>query len=479
MVLRPGETFGRYELAELLGRGAMGAVYSAYDTLLHRSVALKVLTYAPGLGDASSSPSSSRSPSEVPRILREARAAARITHPNAVSIYDVGEVDGVSFFAMELVVGRTLRSLVGDASISVAGRIRWLLDTARALGAAHRLGLVHRDVKPENVMVRDDGFVKVLDFGIAKSISERPQVVAPPVDLGAELAISSGASEALTNDGVVLGTPMYMAPEQIRGEALDGRADQFAWGVLAYELLSGRPPWEGSGAKVLVEILSGEAASLTDRFAEIPRPVDEVVRKALAKAPADRFATMELLIDALEPFAASASVSTAPSSRRGGLPSALHVVTWNDVFVLVDYGHARPADYATLGEIILAEGAKHRTGIGGLTIVPRDARPPSDEARVAIHDLLRRLGTSLRCYCWLVEGTGFHAAMVRGVLTGVRVLGRLPYESHVSSDMTEALSWIVQRLDGGDRRLAEVPEGARLIAEQRRRSELERPPRRT
>ena len=142
MPLEPGATFGRYQLAELLGRGGMGEVYSAHDSVLHRKVALKVLTVRPE-ADAVAG----RAPSSTDRqgrILREARSAAGITHPNAVAIYDVGEVDGVPFLAMELVAGRNLRAFVGDTSVPLARRIRWIADVARALGAAHKLGIVHR-----------------------------------------------------------------------------------------------------------------------------------------------------------------------------------------------------------------------------------------------------------------------------------------------------------------------------------------------
>lgn len=158
------------------------------------------------------------------------------------------------------------------------------------------------------------------------------------------------------------------------------------------------------------------------------------------------------------------------------LTNKLHHVTWRDVFVLVDYGRAQPSDYAILGEIVVAEAALYPGGIGALTIVPRDATPPSEKARVAMNEVMRSLGPSIRCLCWLVEGEGFQGAMVRGVLTGVRMFGRLPYASHIATDMGEALEWIVRRLDGDDRRLAVVPDGVRWIQEKRQRSERERPP---
>jgi tetratricopeptide (TPR) repeat protein len=313
MPLRPGETFGRYQLAELLGQGGMGEVYSAYDSVLHRKVALKVLTAPVGpFGDAAPSTKGAA------RILREARAAAGITHPNAVSIYDVGEVDGVPFLAMELVDGRMLRSFIGDPSIPLARRIRWITDVARALGAAHELGLVHRDIKPENVMVRSDGFLKVLDFGIARRTIEPAEGPAPPApaDLAAlsKLSVTNGT---LTAEGAVLGTPMYMAPEQILGGPLDGRTDQFAWGVLAHEVLTGKLPWDGEGVNMLSQILSKEVGPTTERSPEIPEAVDATIRKALRKARDDRFATMDEIAETLEPFAGTTG-QTKQIVRGGG-----------------------------------------------------------------------------------------------------------------------------------------------------------------
>jgi len=315
MPLEPGATFGRYQLAELLGRGGMGEVYSAYDSVLHRRVALKVLTVRPEGAAEGRTPSSADGPA---RILREARSAAGITHPNAVSIYDVGEIDGVSFLAMELVSGRTLRAFVGDVAVPLSRRIRWIADVARALGAAHQLGLVHRDIKPENVMVRDDGFVKVLDFGIARRAVTHthgePKPPPDPKDLAAltTFAVTNGT---LTADGVVMGTPMYMAPEQIRAGAIDGRADQFAWGVLAYEVLTGKTPWEGEGIAIFSQILSREVDPLSQRNAEIPTRVDAVVRKALNKLPDARFKKMEEIADELESFAASGAATTTGGTR--------------------------------------------------------------------------------------------------------------------------------------------------------------------
>jgi serine/threonine protein kinase len=302
MPLQPGDHFGRYQLVSLLGKGGMGDVYRATDTVLHRPVALKLLRYV-------ADPDSVETPKSrdgAARILREARLAAGLSHPNAISIFDVGEVEGVPFLAMEFVPGKTLRAYIGDPQIPLTRRIGWLADIARALGAAHDLGFVHRDIKPENVMVRDDGVVKVLDFGIARRLP-------PPIDrlvstrtfggpkLVGEVAIGNEL-EPLTAAGRVVGTPLYMAPEQMRGESLDGRADQFAWGVVAYELLTGTLPWDrdANPLKLVAQILSREIDPPITRNQEISLSLDAIVTTALAKARTRRFARMDDLVAELE-----------------------------------------------------------------------------------------------------------------------------------------------------------------------------------
>jgi serine/threonine-protein kinase len=284
-MLKPGDTFDRYTIEAPLGQGGMGCVYRAHDTRLGRRVALKIIIDGQRDGQADADANA--------RLLREARAAAALDHPNAVSIFDVGEYEGTPFIVMELVSGRTLRGAVGSASVPAATCLAELADVARALAAAHRRGLVHRDIKPENVMVRDDGVVKVLDFGIARrqggSIDPHGQTETP-------------ALPTLTVEGVRLGTPVYMAPEQIRGDVLDGRTDQFAWGVVTYELLAGRLPWRGGGDSMAVM-----ASVLTDRVdrapldrAAVPRAIQDVVLRALEKRPEDRFPSMDDVARALD-----------------------------------------------------------------------------------------------------------------------------------------------------------------------------------
>jgi uncharacterized protein YjbI with pentapeptide repeats len=284
--LRAGSSFGRYVIEAQLGEGGMGRIYRALDQRLGRRVALKVLRGGDRNVDVAQ---------RTLRLEREARATALLDTPHAVSVFDIGEVDGTPFIAMELVSGRTLSHYAGRKRPGWPTRIRWLAEMASALAAAHRLGIVHRDVKPENVMVRDDGFVKVLDFGIARRAMAS----------GAEPHPGGDALATLTLDGAVVGTPLYMAPEQIKGAQLDGRADQFAWAVTGYQLLTGKPPWSGSSFAILAKILMEDPVGIRTLCPHIPEPVTRVFERAMSKSPDDRFPSMDAVVSALQPFAAA------------------------------------------------------------------------------------------------------------------------------------------------------------------------------
>jgi serine/threonine-protein kinase len=299
-----GETFDRYVIEALLGEGGMGEVYRAADTRLRRKVALKVL----GRSDSESSETWGRA---VARMLREARAAAALGHANVVAIYDVGEHEGTPFIAMELIEGKSLRALVGEPEVPLSTRLRILLDVARALGAAHHKGLVHRDVKPENVMLRDDGAVKVLDFGIARQVR---------IGVDPMASTASGSISTLTGEGTFVGTPAYMAPEQVRGEELDARVDQFAWGILAYELIAGRLPFRADrGAMSLIaSILSDAPAPLSG----VPEALEAIVSRALEKAPEDRFASMDELALELAAVMTGEAQRAPTTGRKKGLPAS-------------------------------------------------------------------------------------------------------------------------------------------------------------
>jgi tetratricopeptide (TPR) repeat protein len=298
-----GQVFARYRIESLLGEGGMGQVYQAYDTLLRRRVALKVVRPDAALDEAGFGEAAAR-------VLREARAAAALSHRNAVSIFDVGDVNGVPFIAMELIEGKTLREYVGPGRATLEQKLRWLVDVAAVLGSAHSAGLIHRDVKPENVMVCTDGTIKVLDFGIARRTEVDLAPSAPAFD-----PHGVGPSSFRTTEGRVRGTPRYMAPEQLAGARLDARSDQYGWAVMAYELLSGAHP---AGDR---HYLVAQPRLLNEVAPNVPFPVAAVVAKALARTPEARQATMEEIVCALEPFAASPNAT--PSATAGDFPPDL------------------------------------------------------------------------------------------------------------------------------------------------------------
>ncbi|MEM7151629.1 MAG: tetratricopeptide repeat protein [Myxococcota bacterium] len=288
-----GDSVGRYLLLANLGRGGMGWVMRALDTELQREVAIKLLQRA--------LESTARQ-----RLMREARAMAQLSHPNVVPVYDVGEHAGVVFVAMEMVQGRTLSSWLRASSRRWQDVVEHFLAAGEGLAAAHRMGLVHRDFKPANVMVGDDGRVRVLDFGLARPIDESSSV---GVDFGPELRSSADrelvsssssidvGSASLTQTGLVLGTPAYMAPEQFVFGVPEARSDQYAFCVSLWEGLYGERPFQGR-----------DHAKLRAAKATLPEPpkqpvgpptLTRVLMQGLAPRPADRFASMEDLLAAL------------------------------------------------------------------------------------------------------------------------------------------------------------------------------------
>jgi serine/threonine protein kinase len=277
----------------------MGEVYRAHDQVLHRKVALKLLGVEEGeVGPQTSTPA-------VQNMLREARHAAALTHPNIVALFDVGEANGRPFLVMELVSGGSLRTYVGS-EVGAASRLSWLADVARALAAAHRIGLVHRDIKPENVLVSDEGVAKVLDFGIAR----RDEAMRTPSErrIGADFHRAGTQGRSL-----LAGTPGYMAPELLTGHATDARVDQFAWGVMAYELLSGRSPWGDDPEHLMHALLHVEPAALDAATLGLGADVASVVARAMRKSPDARFPTMDALLAALEsPAGEGVRASAAP-----------------------------------------------------------------------------------------------------------------------------------------------------------------------
>jgi serine/threonine protein kinase len=265
-----GKQLGAYRILEEIGRGGMGVVYAAQDERLRRTVALKALT-----------PEYTRDPGRRERLTREARAAAALLHPAIATIFALEEIDGELYITSELVRGRTLREELRDGPVPPSQLLPTLVTIADALAAAHGHGIVHRDLKPENIIRRDDGQIKVLDFGLAQS-PPRPQ---------------AAASTRLTEVGSALGTPGYMAPEQLSGKEVDARADIFAFGVLVWELATGEHPFGTDPASILArmtELIEGRASGLSR---PLPLPgLDRIARRCMRASPAERYPTAEALL---------------------------------------------------------------------------------------------------------------------------------------------------------------------------------------
>ncbi len=277
----------RYRVAARLGKGAFGEVYRAHDAVLGREVAVKRIRL-----EAFVEPSQLDEVKQ--RFLREAQIAARLRHPNIVTTHDIVEGAGTSFIVMELVEGETLQSrLQSRGRLSLDETTAILEQAARALDHAHASGIVHRDVKPGNIMIEPSGHVKVMDFGIAKA----------------------DAGQNLTSTGLVMGTPNYMSPEQARGQRVDGRSDLFALGCVLYECLTGHKPFAGESiTAILLKIITEEPAPPDYEATGLPRGIDAVLRKALAKDPAARYDSGAALVSALR-LAGETTVVSAPTGR--------------------------------------------------------------------------------------------------------------------------------------------------------------------
>ena len=263
------QTIGHYRIVEKIASGGMGDVFLAEDTTLERRVALKTLPPALA-GDAD----------RRARLAREAKAIAALNHPNIVTVYSVERVGEVDFITMELVQGRSLAELLPRAGFALNRFFEIAIPLVDAIAAAHQQGIMHRDLKPGNVMVSDEGRVKVLDFGLARA----PR---GPGDPGAATITASP-----TLEGHVVGTPAYMSPEQAEGRVVDTRSDIFSLGVLFYELLSGHRPFSGeTPTSTIVSIIKDTPRPIGEWTTGIPRDLSRAVHRCLAKNPIDRYQT--------------------------------------------------------------------------------------------------------------------------------------------------------------------------------------------
>ena len=272
---------GRYEAIEPLGSGATSRVEKARDNVIGRTVALK--TFVNGFGEG-----------QEQQFLREAQLVGQLSNPSIVQLYDVGiDEQGTPFLVMEYIAGNTLEQYLGPSRLPTPRACAWAADLAGALAVAHRAGILHGDVKPGNIFVTSENKVKLGDFGIARYASQ------------------------VSGSGVLMGTPAYLAPEQIQGQPQDARSDQFALGIVLYQMLTGARPFDGSSlGAVCAQILNADPEPPSRRNPVVPKPLDSIVARCLAKNPADRYASCDELASALYPLARASTQPRAPQVNK-------------------------------------------------------------------------------------------------------------------------------------------------------------------
>src|SRR5262245_42236888 len=285
MAIATGARFNHYEILSPLGAGGMGEVWRARDTRLNREVAIKVLP-----------PSFAQDPDRLLRFKQEALATSALNHPNILTVHDVGDYEGAPFIVAELLEGEELREQLNEGALPLRRSIDYARQIAAGLAAAHEKSIVHRDLKPENLFVTTDGRVKILDFGLAKL--KLPQAPA--------MGTNAPTRKKITDPGTVLGTIGYMAPEQVRGQEADHRADIFSFGVILYEMLSGRRTFSGESAiEVMNAILKEDPPELTATNNRVPQGLERLIRRCLEKRPEHRFHSAHDLGYALEALSTS------------------------------------------------------------------------------------------------------------------------------------------------------------------------------
>ena len=325
-----GRVLGPYQVVAKLGEGGMGEVYAARDTRLDRDVAVKVLP-----------PHLASDPEALARFEREAKAVAALSHPNILAIHDFGTHEGTAFAVTERLAGQTLRERLIGGALPMKKAIQIAADIARGLAAAHGRNIVHRDLKPENVFIASDGQVKILDFGLAKSVVQAPAAAA--------------TTELATDPGTVMGTVGYMAPEQVRGGAADARTDIFALGCVLFEMLTGRKAFQReTAAETMTAILREDAPDLIESGVQVPPAVDQLVRHCLEKQPEERFQSARDLAFALQALSGShptsgraAAVATddqPPGPHRSIVPIAAAVAASLVIGAAIGWWASRPGE---------------------------------------------------------------------------------------------------------------------------------------
>ncbi len=277
--LAAGVTFGHYEIIKQIGAGGMGEVYLAKDTKLDRQVAVKILNEKFAAHE-----------SNLNRFIQEAKAASALNHPNILVIHEIGETENSNYIVSEYIEGETLRENFKKSQSKLSEVLDIAIQITNALCTAHAANIVHRDIKPENIMIRPDGFVKILDFGLAKLVEQK----AAGVD-------ASTVKQNQTAKGMILGTVNYMSPEQAKGEKVDARTDIFSFGVVIYEMIAGRTPFAGdSMSETFANLINSEPPPLTRFSSNAPDELQRIVAKTLRKKRDERYQTMKDLLPDLK-----------------------------------------------------------------------------------------------------------------------------------------------------------------------------------
>jgi Tol biopolymer transport system component len=375
--LSAGQRLGRYEVLDFVGAGGMGEVYRARDAELGRTVALKLL------------PSDFTSDDiRVRRFQAEARAASSLNHPNIITVYEIGHHEDAQFIATEFIEGDTLRERLRRGALTPREALEIAVQAAEALAAAHRASIVHRDVKPENIMLRPDGYVKVLDFGLAK-LTEQEVF---PAD-----ALTAGATATDSVVGTVVGTVRYMSPEQTRGDRLDASSDVFSLGVVIFEMIAGRLPFDGETSDaVIAAILHCEPVALSAYALSVPDELERIVACCLAKSAGERYRDATELLSDLEALVRALDRHVYVRSRRRATATGAAAVAGVLLFGASGYSafrwlHPEPSEpFRTVTTTDVAAGATPATATispDGKHVAELDTSPSGPDYALFVRDL--------------------------------------------------------------------------------------------
>jgi serine/threonine-protein kinase len=394
------KTIGNYEVVRLIGEGGMGRVFLARDPMLDRHVAVKVLSSPTPLGE------------EVARFEREARALAALDHPNILSIHEFGRVGTTPYVVMELLDGKNLREVLGGGPMSHTMVLAYAIEVAHGLVAAHEKGIAHRDLKPENIFVTSAGRVKIVDFGLAN------------VRVHDNSTTRSSSATVLTTPGSVIGTIGYMAPEQVRGEIADSRADLFTFGAVLFEMLTGKRPFEEpTMVETLHAILKAEPEWRTLSEARVPVALIEIIRRCMEKNLAARYPSTRDLLAALQNAQLQSDVFSTPRAfRSGSSPSGISAGRRTSIAVLPFTNIGADADMEYFSDGVTEDIINALTQVEGLYVAARTSCFAFKGKSAAISEIgaalrvntvlegsVRRSGKRLRITAQLIDvGDGYH-----------------------------------------------------------------------